>query len=128
MAEMPKHGTFCWNELISTDLQKAKKFYADLIGWDVKDSGMPGMEYLIAHAGDKQACGMMNMPAEAKGVPSHWMSYITVDDVDGLTEKAKGLGAEVIHGPQDIPTIGRFVIIKDPTGAVVSLLQFAQQG
>jgi len=125
---MPKHGTFCWNELMSTDLDKAQRFYSDLIGWEVKDSGMPGMQYMIAHAGDKQACGMMNMPEEAQGVPSHWMSYITVDNVDETTDKAKSLGAEVIHGPQDIPTVGRFVIIKDPTGAVVSLMTFEQKG
>ncbi len=122
MAEVPAHGNFCWNELISTDLDKARQFYGDLLGWEIKDSGMPGMQYLLAHAGDKQTCGMMNMPEEAKGAPSHWMSYIAVEKVDELTEKAKSLGANVIHGPQDIPTVGRFVILQDPTGAMISLI------
>ena len=123
MAEKPAHGTFCWNELVTTDLAAAKSFYSELIGWEIKDSGMPGFEYYMLMAGEKHAAGLMAMPAEAKGVPSHWMGYIAVDDVDSLVEKTKALGGSIIHGPQDIPEVGRFLIIKDPTGAVVSLMK-----
>ena len=81
--KMPAHGTFCWNELMTRDSKAAGKFYSDLIGWEVADSGMPGMEYNMFKAGDKEAGGMMAMPAEVPDqVPSHWMAYITVDDVD----------------------------------------------
>ena len=124
MAEQkPVHGTFCWNELVTRDPEKAHKFYSELIGWDIVDSGMEGMQYHIAKAGEAQVAGMMPMPPEAKEVPSHWMAYITVDDVDGAAEKAKTLGGSIIHGPADI-SVGRFCIIKDPTGAVISLIQF----
>ncbi len=122
----PQHGTFCWNELMTHDPAAAEKFYSELIGWKMEDSGMPGMNYTMLKAGETQAGGMMAMPPDVpKEVPSHWMSYITVDDIDGTTEKAKKLGAEVIHGPADIPKVGRFSIIKDPTGAVVSLITLA---
>ena len=59
MADKPVHGTFCWNELVSTDLAAAREFYSELIGWEIKDSGMPGMEYNMLMAGNKQAGGMM---------------------------------------------------------------------
>ena len=62
-----------------------------------------------------------DVPAE---VPSHWMAYITVNDVDAVVKKVPELGGEVMHGPMDIPQVGRFCIIKDPTGAVVSLMEF----
>ena len=55
------------------------------------------------------------------------MSYITVDDVDALAAKVTELGGQVLFGPQDIPTVGRFVTIQDPTGAAVSLIQFPKQ-
>lgn len=117
-------GLFVWNELMTLDVPAAEKFYTELIGWDAKDSGMPGMKYTIFNAGEKGVAGLMEMPKDAKegGVPSHWMAYIAVDDVDASAEKVKELGGKIIHGPQDVPDVGRFCIIQDPTGAVVSLM------
>lgn len=120
------HGTFCWNELMTRDTAAAGKFYSELLGWKTADSGMPGMNYTLLKAGEKDAGGMMEMPAEIpKEVPPHWMSYIAVDDVDSLVEKTKELGGTVLFGPQDIPQVGRFCTIQDPTGAVVSLIKLA---
>ena len=50
MADGPAHGTFCWNELMTRDTGKAAKFYAELLGWEPVDSGMPGMQYTIFKA------------------------------------------------------------------------------
>ncbi len=125
--QKPVHGTFCWNELMTWDVEKAIKFYSELIGWKIADSGMPGMNYNIAKAGDKQVAGMMAMTPEMPAqVPSHWMSYITVDDVDGAAAKVKKLGGTILHGPADIPTVGRFCVVQDPTGAAISLIQFPE--
>lgn len=124
--DKPQHGTFCWNELMTRDTDAAGKFYSELVGWKIVDSGMPGMAYSMLKAGDKDAGGMMAMPAEVPAeVPSHWVSYITVDDVDAATAKVAELGGTVLNGPMDIPTVGRFVTIQDPTGAVVALITLA---
>ena len=123
--EMPKHGNFCWNELMTRDLDGAEKFYSELLGWKTIDSGMPGMKYTLIKHDDKDAGGMMAMPPDIpEQVPSHWMTYIAVDNVDALAEKTKELGGTVMHGPQDIPGVGRFCVIQDPTGAAISLLTF----
>ena len=119
-------GTFCWNELMTRDIQAARKFYSELVGWNPADSGMPGMNYTILKVGDKDVGGMMAMPDEVpKEVPSHWMSYILVEDVDAAARKTTELGGTVIHGPEDIPTVGRYCVIQDPTGATVSLFKSA---
>ncbi len=124
--EKPTHGTFCWNELMTRDPEAAEKFYSELVGWQAADSGMPGMKYSMLKAGDQTAGGMMAMPDEVPAeVPSHWMAYITVDDVDAAIAKVADLGGTVLHGPMDIPTVGRFCTIQDPTGAVVSLITLA---
>jgi hypothetical protein len=121
--EKPVHGTFCWNELMTRDLKTAAKFYSEVVGWQATDSGMPGMDYTIFKAGDKQAAGMMAMPKEIPNeVPPHWMAYIAVDDVDSAAAKTREHGGQVIHGPEDIPDVGRFCVIQDPVGAVVSLI------
>jgi predicted enzyme related to lactoylglutathione lyase len=52
---------------------------------------------------------------------SYWLTYLGVDDVDASTEKARGLGAAVLVEPADIPNIGRFSVITDPTGAAIGL-------
>lgn len=124
--EKPAHGTFCWNELLTRDRAGAGKFYSELLGWNAADSKMPGMDYTMFKTGDKDAGGMMDMPKEIPNeVPSHWMSYITVDDVDETASKVTDLGGTILQGPQDIPQVGRFCAIKDPTGAVVGLITLA---
>ena len=121
--EKTAQGIFCWNELCTRDLPAAQKFYTELLGWKAVDSGMPGMDYKMLKAGDKNAGGMMEMPEEVPPeIPSHWMSYITVDDVDAAAKKVVELGGQVLHGPMDVPQVGRFCTIQDPSGAVVSLI------
>ena len=120
------HGTFCWNECVSTDTTKATKFYTELLGWKAETQDMGDMKYTLLKAGDKMAGGLMAMPETCKGFPSHWMSYIAVDDVDGMIEKITELGGKVAFGPMDIPEVGRFVTIEDPTGAFVSLITLTE--
>ncbi len=125
-APRPAHGTVCWNELMTRDTSAAEKFYTELLGWKAVDSEMPDMKYTLLKAGDKDAAGMMAMPPDVPpAVPSHWMAYIAVDDVDALAGKIGKLGGQLMHGPQDIPNIGRFCVVQDPTGAVISLIQLA---
>ncbi len=121
--QKPKHGVFCWNELVSRDPAVAEEFYAKVLGWKAADSGVPGTKYTLFSAGDTQVGGLMEMPKEIPSqVPSHWMSYVAVDDVDASAAKVTEHGGKILHGPQDIPNVGRFCIIQDPTGAVVSLI------
>lgn len=123
--EKPAVGMFCWNELMTRDTEGAGKFYSELLGWKPTAGAMPGMDYTLMKVGDKDAGGMMAMPAEVpEHVPSHWMSYITVEDVDALAKKTTELGGQLLTGPQDIPEVGRFCVIQDPTGATVGLITF----
>ena len=124
--QKPQHGTFCWNELITTDTGKASNFYTSLLGWE-KTAGPGGMDYTMWKAGEAMAGGMMGRTPEMGDVPSHWMSYITVDDVDALASKIEGLGGKIICPPMDIPEVGRFLILQDPTGATVGLITFPKK-
>jgi hypothetical protein len=119
-------GSVSWNELMTPDAAKAKAFYTALVGWTTKGQDMGGFEYTMLHKGDEQVGGLMEMSGpEWEGVPPHWMNYVTVTDCDATAEKAKALGGQVVHGPDDIPNIGRFAILKDPTGAMISVIAYA---
>lgn len=122
----PAHGTFMWNELMTRDDVKAAEFYKSLIGWTQLDWPMgPGQPtYRLLQKKGVSVAGIMQMtePQFPMQVPPHWMSYIAVDDVDKRFAMALSLGAEQVHPPSDIPNVGRFCIIKDPTGGLVSLM------
>ena len=59
-------------------------------------------------------------------VPSYWMPYFTVADVDGSFRSALGLGAREMVAPMDFPG-GRFAILQDPQGATFGLLKTASR-
>jgi len=123
---MPAPGTFCWNELATTNLEAAKKFYTELFGWKLKESQAAGMIYNEIVAAGREIGGMYQMGAECgdtSDAPSHWMSYIAVDDVDAKAKQVEELGGKVCVPPTDIPNVGRFCVINDPTGATLSLVK-----
>ena len=120
---MPAIGAFCWNELATTDLAAAKKFYTELLGWKFETSQAAGMDYQEIVAGGQHIGGLYQMTAEFGNAPSHWMSYVAVDDVDARAKQAEELGGKVCVPPTDIPNVGRFCVINDPTGATISLVK-----
>ncbi len=121
--QAPKAGTFCWNELITADTAAARKFYAELVGWEANEMNMGETTYTVFKSGDKDVGGMMAISKEMGDVPPHWMAYIVVEDVDASAKKAEELGGKVVCPPTDIPDTGRFATIIDPTGAAVSLFK-----
>jgi hypothetical protein len=121
--EMPQSGTFCWNELATKDLGAAKKFYTELLGWKLEGSQAAGMEYNEIVVGNEHIGGMYQLTAEQGDAPSHWGAYVAVDDVDAKAKLAEELGGKLCVPPTDIPNVGRFCVITDPTGAKFSLVK-----
>ena len=118
---MAKRGQFVWYELMSTDPKGAQKFYGDVVGWGTAPwQNSTGMEYTMWTQGESMVGGVMELPEEARkgGAPSHWIGYVAVPDVDETAKKARELGGKVMHGPEDIPEVGRFAVLSDPQGAV----------
>ncbi|HZN30949.1 MAG TPA: VOC family protein [Xanthobacteraceae bacterium] len=117
---MWSHGNFYWNELMTRDVEKAKKFYGAAIGWTFDAMPMPNGTYWVAKMGDKAVGGIFPISGpEFDGVPENWMSYLAVDDVDARLKKATAAGAKAMREPFDVPMVGRIAIIKEPGGAVV---------
>ncbi len=114
------HGLPCWYELGTRDFAKAQAFYGAVLGWTVADSGMTGMTYMLARAGDAMVAGMMQAEGEQ---PVAWQIYFAVDDCDATVAAATALGARVHVPPSDIPHTGRFAVLADPQGASFSILQ-----
>ena len=126
MATVEKHapGSFCWVELATTDGASAKEFYTGLFGWTAKDDEVaPGMVYTMLQRDGKNVGALYQMRPEMQGIPPHWLTYVTVDDVDALVAKAQSLGGKVIREPMDVMEIGRMAVIEDPSGATIAFWQ-----
>lgn len=127
MEDQFKHGQFNWCELMTTDVDEAKKFYIELFGWKTEDMSMPGMNYTVLKVSGEEVGGMMRLPEDAKGMPPTWCTYVTVDDVDKTAKTAEKLGGKLRLPPTDIPTVGRFCVIEDPQGAVINAITYVKR-
>lgn len=117
-------GAFSWNELMTTDVDAAKVFYGDLFGWGMQKFEGSDMDYTMATLGDQEIAGLMAIPEEAAGMPPSWGAYVTVADVDALLLRVTKLGGKVAVPPHDIPDVGRFAVIQDPQGAMLSIISY----
>lgn len=80
---------------------------------------MQGGTYLVARIGERMVGGIFEMKgATFDGIPSHWLAFIAVDDIDARIARIDDAGGEVTRAPWDVPGVGRIAIVKDPTGAV----------
>jgi len=113
-------GKFVWHDLMTNDVAKAVAFYEALVGWTWKEMEMEGMgTYRMIHAAGTEHGGIVQLSPQ-DNLPSHWIGYVTVDDVDAAAAKAVELGGKAPVRGTDIPGVGRFAVIVDPRGAAVS--------
>ncbi len=117
---MASTGRFVWREALTTDVNATCTFYKALFGWTLKPVDMGGMTYTLIHLGENQIGGIMGQPPGMKGAPSFWMSYCSVEDVDAAAVRCTEAGGKVMMPPHDIPDVGRFAALQDPTGAHVT--------
>ena len=114
------HGAFYWNELMTRDVEKAKRFYEDALGWSFEGMPMEDGTYWLVKSGDRPLGGMFEMTGtDFDGMPEHWMAYISVDDIDARLEKAVAGGATITRPAFDVPGVGRIAIIQEPGGACI---------
>lgn len=119
-------GSFCWAELFTSDDKLSRDFYAKLFSWNYTESPAGnGSHYTHANISEGSTAGMMEIDKTMKkhGVMPHWNSYISVPDADAVVAEAVLMGATVILPVTDVPNAGRMAILKDPTGAHISLWQ-----
>jgi hypothetical protein len=116
-------GAFAWAELNARGMDKAVAFYSKALGWTTKSMPMGDGQppYVSFMAGDLGIAGGTEMsPMVPSEVPSYWMVYFAVTDVDATFKTAMAAGGKEMLSPQDYPG-GRFAILSDPQGAVFAI-------
>jgi predicted enzyme related to lactoylglutathione lyase len=114
-------GAWSWNELVTPDIEGAKAFYTALLGWQAADvpAGFPRASFTLG----RFLIGGVHVPTKGEGEASRWEVSFRVADVDATAELARDLGGQIQFPPMDIP-VGRFSVIRDPTGAALTITAF----
>lgn len=118
---MAARGVNIWFDLMTTDVDGAKRFYGEVIGWNAKlwEDSDPGDPYTMWLAGEQPIGGVLRQ----MGTPPHWMAYTSVDDVDATVAQVEKLGGRVYRPAADIAKVGRFAVLGDPQGAVFAVFE-----
>jgi predicted enzyme related to lactoylglutathione lyase len=115
-------GRFVWHDLTTDDPAACRKFYGELLGWQYVDTTVLGRSYTVARIG-KTPVGGIHAPNPDRGkTPAHWLSYMSVADVDAAVAKAKDGGGGLLAGPMDIDRAAAPAVLRDPQGAPFGLV------
>lgn len=121
---MTEHGTFGWNELMTSDLEASKAFYAKVAGWTYQDMPMEDGNYTLAfvEGNPTPVAGLMPWPKEQQG-SNDWFAYITVADIDVAINAVTAAGGSVVRAPFEIESTGWIAIVIDTTRTAIGLLE-----
>ena len=111
---------FIWHDLVTSDVAAAKKFYGDVMGWTFE---LQPPNYTITLAGGAGMGGIMDIPADMKGMPPMWTGYVFTPDVDATCKEVVNLGGKIYRPAWDVPNVGRMSVIGDPAGAALMVMQ-----
>ncbi len=125
---MARTPFFFWYELMTTDVEAARKFYEAVIGWKGQawdGADMSGRPYIVMNIPERGIAGIMNLPESAaqSGMPPAWVGYIYSSDVDASAKSLQQAGGTLHRGPENIPGVGRFAVVADPQGAMFMFLK-----
>jgi predicted enzyme related to lactoylglutathione lyase len=117
----PLLGKVVWNDLITEDLDAARRFYGGLFGWTFETAKRGDREYALAKLGRVYVAGLVPVAARSDGAKlSRWLPYVSVEDVDAALTRAVASGGNVAVGARDV-NLGRVGAITDPEHAVIGL-------
>ncbi|MGA5816872.1 VOC family protein [Kitasatospora sp. NPDC094028] len=121
MAALPE-GTPCWTDAMFTDLEGAKSFYGDVLGWTFGESSSEYGNYTQAYS-DGKAVAAIVPPMPGQQAQSAWCLYLASPDAAATAERIRTAGGEVVMGPMAVGDFGTMVIARDPGGVVFGVWQ-----
>lgn len=119
------NGTPCWVDYGASDVDEAKAFYGDVLGWTYTGGEPEYGGYLTCQVTGRDAAGMG--PQQDPSIPPRWTTYFASDDADAAVGRITEAGGSVLMPPMDVGPMGRMVIAADPEGQPFGLWQAGQQ-
>lgn len=122
MSEQP--GKMMWCDLTVVDAEAIRDFYSEVVGWTAQPLDMGGYsDYVMMQPGTEEGvAGICHKRGPNAEIPSQWLVYFTVADLDVAIQNCTARGGHVVVGPREMGE-SRYAIISDPAGAVCALFQ-----
>lgn len=121
---MSKIGKIIWQDLTVENAEQVRDFYSEVVGWKFTEHAMKEYsDFNMVNSSDGEVvAGICHKRGENKNLPSQWLNYVAVENVEAALEKCKALGGKIIEGPKEVGK-SKFVVIQDPAGAYLALWQ-----
>jgi predicted enzyme related to lactoylglutathione lyase len=129
-------------EIHATDLERAKKFYSEVFGWEMQQMGSEHGNYVVLKSGpgpEEMAKGatlnvrnaginggmmLRNTPTAPEGAgPNSYVCIIGVDDIASMMAKIEAAGGKPQTDKMDVPGVGQLRYYKDPEGNLFGIIQ-----
>ncbi|MGW1747366.1 VOC family protein [Streptomyces sp. NPDC002092] len=121
MAVQPE-GTPCWADAMFGDVEGAKSFYGDVLGWTFGEASSEYGNYTQAYA-DGKAVAAVVPPMPGQEAQSQWCLYFASPDAAATAARIRENGGEVLMEPMQVGEFGTMCIAREPSGAVFGLWQ-----
>jgi len=120
-----EHGALNWNELQTSDVETAIAFYEKVFGYTHRVTEGGSGDYVVLAVGGRDVAGVMASPAP--DIPNNWGVYFAVDDASAARETTRAAGGSATTETIEVPDVGTFAVLSDPTGAAFTVIQLAME-
>ncbi|MDO0930668.1 VOC family protein [Streptomyces sp. DG2A-72] len=121
MAVQPE-GTPCWADAMFSDVEGAKSFYGDVLGWTFGEEATEYGNYTQAYV-DGKAVAAVVPPMPGQEDQSQWCLYFASPDVAATAAKIRDNGGQVVMEPMAVSDFGSMCLASDPGGVVFGVWQ-----
>ncbi|MGW8888930.1 VOC family protein [Streptomyces sp. NPDC055749] len=121
MAETPE-GTPIWADAMFPDVEAAKSFYGDVLGWTYGEASPEFGNYTQAYA-DGKAVAAVSPPMPGQDSPAAWCLYLATSDASAAAGKVRDSGGQVLLEPMQVGDFGTMALAAEPSGAVFGVWQ-----
>ncbi len=120
-----KVGSIGWTDLTVDNAEEIRNFYSEVVGWKADPIDMGGYNdfNMTQPASGEAVAGVCHARGGNTGLPTQWIMYVTVEDIESSADRCKQLGGKVLTGPTGSAGKDRTCVIQDPAGAVIALYQ-----
>ena len=118
-------GKIGWLDLTVENAEEIRDFYQSVVGWDTSAVSLGDYDDFCVHPpGDENPIGgICHKRGANSSMPSQWMVYITVDDLDKSMEECERRGGNIVVRDRDMGPYGRLSVLQDPAGAFLAIIQ-----
>lgn len=120
----PLNGQACWFEIPVTDLERARRFYQQVLGITMNrnDDG-PNPMIAFTSMDDVAVSGHLYPGKPAAAGTGNTIHLVALDPLETVMERIPAAGGAVLSPAIDIP-MGRFFYATDPDGNSVGFFNY----